>query len=376
MPDLDTRAWVQRDPGGAPQLESLVLAEPLAHEIVVRMVATGVCHTDLIAPAFAKLPAVFGHEGSGIVEWVGPSVTKVKAGDRVALSFGSCGNCRNCHRGSAFMCASSSELNFQGQRGDGSVTLSGAGGAVRGAFFQQSSFATRVLATERNAVKVPDDFPLDLAGPLGCGIQTGAGAVINTLGVSAGSSIAVFGAGSVGLSAIMAARLTGCIVIIAVDVRDDRLAMAMELGATHGINATAGNVVEQIRQVTGDGVQYSIETAAQVQTFKDAINCLERGGVCGLVAVPGYGKPFEFSPATLLSGRAIKGVLLGSSVPDVFIPQLMQLQRAGKLPYERFVTFYDFDDLPRALADAAEGRAVKPILRHAGWQASVSGRAG
>lgn len=358
-----SRAWVQRTATGLPQLTDLSILDPRDDELLVRIVATGVCHTDLIAPRFARLPAVFGHEGAGIVEAVGSRVGKFKPGDRVALTFGSCGECRNCHLGAPYNCALSSELNFMGQRADGSTTLADSAGVVRGAFFQQSSFASLALVTERNAVQVPEDFPLELAGPLGCGIQTGAGAVLNTLKVDPGSSLAVYGAGSVGLSAIMAGALIHCEPLIAVDIRPDRLELARSLGATHTIDAREGGVAERIRELSHGGVHFSIETTATIQPFKDAISCLARGGVCGICAVPDYGKPFEFSPAPILSGRTLKGVLEGSSVPDVFIPQLMQLHRSGRLPYERFVRFYDFAELPRALADASSGLVIKPVVR-------------
>lgn len=361
-----TRAWVHRRADAPPTLETLQLEIPRDDEILVRLVATGVCHTDLIAPRFARLPAVFGHEGAGLVEAVGAGVQGLRTGDRVALSFGSCGQCRNCRRDQPFQCASSSELNFMGQRGDGSTPLFDANGLVRGAFFQQSSFATHAIATARNAVRVPDEFPLELAGPLGCGIQTGVGAVLNTLDVERGESLAVFGAGSVGLSAIMGGVLRDCAPLIAVDLRPERLALARELGATHVIDAREGDVAERIRALTGGGVYYSIETTAQLQPFRDAIACLARGGVCGLCAVPDYGKPFEFSPAPILSGRALKGVLEGSSDPQRFIPELMRLHQAGRLPYDRLVRWYDFEQLPHALEDAAAGLAIKPVLRMAG----------
>lgn len=360
---VEAQAWVQRQANTEPSLANVQLLGPRAQEIVVRIVATGVCHTDLIAPKFARLPAVFGHEGAGIVESVGSSVTRFVPGDRVVLTFGSCGICPNCCGSEPFNCISSSELNFFGQRLDGSTTLDEDGQAVRGAFFQQSSFATRVLATERNAVKVPDDFPLELAAPLGCGIQTGAGAVLNTLAIRPGSSLAVFGCGSVGLSAIMAGRMIHCSPLIAVDVNQQRLQLALELGATHALDAREGDIVRRIRGIAGIGVDYSIDTTAQIQPFKDSIEVLSRGGTCGICAVPDYGKPFEFSPAPILSGRTLKGVLEGSSIPEIFIPELIRLQRAGLLPYERLIRYYDFVDLPAALRDSMSGDVIKAVVR-------------
>ncbi|MCZ8130015.1 MAG: NAD(P)-dependent alcohol dehydrogenase [Steroidobacteraceae bacterium] len=362
---LETRAWVQREADADPRLESLRLDDPRPDEVVVRIVATGVCHTDLMGPALGWLPAVYGHEGAGIVERVGARVAKVRPGDRVALTFGSCGTCANCHEGHPSHCANSGPLQFGGARLDGSATFLAAPGTppVRGAFFQQSSFATFALATERNVVRVPDEFPLELAGPLGCGIQTGAGAVLNTLAVPAGARFAVFGVGSVGLSAVMAAKLAGCLQVVAVDVDPARLALARELGATHALDAREGGVVERIVALTRGGATHSLETAGAEDSFRAAIECLAKRGVCGLATVPHHGRPFAYSPLPILMGRTVVGVLEGSSVPDTFIPRLMELQLAGRLPYERLVRWYGFDDLPRALEDARTGRAIKPIVR-------------
>jgi aryl-alcohol dehydrogenase len=264
--------------------------------------------------------------------------------------------------GAPAYCDHAHDLNFGGRRLDGSCTLQSPYGAVHGAFFQQSCFATHALATERNVVPVPADFPLELAAPLGCGIQTGAGTVLNALAPPAGASIAVFGAGSVGLSAVMAAVIAGCEPIIAVDIRPERLGLAIELGATHALDASAGSTLEAIRAIVPGGARYAIETAGAVQTFTDAIDCLAKRGVCGLVTVPLLGQPFEFSPLPILRGRSVVGVLEGSSNPDSFIPQLMALHRAGRLPYERLCRRYAFSEVPRALADAAAGRAIKPII--------------
>jgi aryl-alcohol dehydrogenase len=356
-------AWVHRSADAPPTLESMTLDEPRPDELRVRLAACGVCHTDLFAPLRFGLPAVLGHEGAGVVEAVGERVTKFWPGDRVALTFGSCGHCANCTSGAPAYCVHGHELQFGGAREDGSGTLRAGETPVRGAFFQQSSFATHALATERNAVRIPDELPLELAGPLGCGIQTGAGAVLNTLRCRPGSSLAVFGAGSVGLSAVMAARLAGCAQVIAVDILPSRLALALELGATMVLDATEGEVADRIRSLTGGGAHYSLETAGAEQTFRDSIDCLARLGVCGLCTVPKLGAPIEFSPLAILKGRTVTGVLEGSSVPHEFIPRLAGLFLNGRLPYDRLVSYYDFDDLPRALDDAAHGRAIKPVIR-------------
>jgi len=357
------RAWVQREPAAPPRLETLDLDEPRPDELLVRLEACGVCHTDLFAPRRFPLPAVFGHEGAGVVERVGTTVRGLRPGDRVVLTFGSCGACRNCATGAPAYCMTGHELQFAGARADGAPTLGGDDGPVRGAFFQQSSFATHALATGRNAVRIPDELPLDLAAPLGCGIQTGAGAVLNTLACPAGVSLVVFGVGSVGLSAVMAARLARCEPVIAVDLLPERLALALELGATHALDARSPELVEEIHDLTGGGARFSLETAGTEQSFRAAIDCLARLGTCGLCTVPRLGEPIEFRPLSILKGRTVTGVLEGSSVPDEFIPYLARLHLDGELPYDRLVSFYDFGDLPRALADAEAGRVVKPVLR-------------
>jgi len=254
-------------------------------------------------------------------------------------------------------------LNFAGIRGDGSKTIHWNGAAINGSFFQQSSFASHALATERNIVKVGKDLPLELLGPLGCGIQTGAGAVMNTLRAEAGASIVVFGAGSVGLSAVMAARVQGCTPIIVVDVNPERLQFALQLGATHIVNGKADDVVAQIQALTGGGARYSVETAGHASTFTGAIDCLAIGGACGLIAPPNNGAPIQWSPLNIVLGRSLLGVLEGSSNPDVFIPYLIDLYRAGQFPFDRLVKYYPFECVNDAIRDSKEGKVVKPILR-------------
>jgi aryl-alcohol dehydrogenase len=280
------------------------------------------------------------------------------------LTFGSCGVCRACAEGEPAYCHDLQRLQFGGERADASASyVAGDGRLVHGAFFQQSSFATHALATERNAVKIPDEMPLELAGIFGCGVQTGAGAVFNTLAVRPLSSIAVFGAGTVGLAAIMAARIAGCSEIIAVDVVAHRLDLARELGATRTIDAREGDSALLVKEFTRGGAMYSLETAGAVESFNAAIECLAFRGVCGIVTVPNHGQPFPFTPLPILFGRRLVGVLEGSSVPQQFIPRLMQLHLEGRLPVERLVQFYAFDDIADAFADAQAGQVIKPILR-------------
>ena len=361
---MNVSAAVTRDADSPPAIEDLELAAPRDDEVVVRLVATGVCHTDLFAPRICPLPAVFGHEGAGIVERVGARVGKVRPGDRVAMTFGSCGHCRHCAGGLSAYCEHGHHLQFGGTRADGGTTLARDGEPVHGSFFQQSSFATRALATERNVVPLPDDLPLELAAPLGCGVQTGAGTILRSLRAPAGSSVAVFGAGTVGLAAIMAARWARLDPIIAIDISSARLGLALELGATHALDAREGDIVARIQAIARGGVMYSMETSAALPALNDAIGCLARRGECALVTVPALGAPVPFSLLPLLTGgRRLIAVLEGDSEPDTFIPQLAAMHRAGDLPVERLVADYGFADIGRALAAAAAGSVVKPVLR-------------
>jgi len=364
---MDILAAVLREPGGRFALETVALDAPRAGEVLVRVVASGVCHTDIGVQHIMPMPVVLGHEGSGIVEAVGMNVTKVVPGDRVVMTFGSCGACASCAEGAPSHCHNMRTLQFSGGRADGTPTMQHRGQKLNGAFFQQSSFATHALATERNVVKVTnDDVPLELLGPLGCGVQTGAGAVLNTIKARAGASVAVMGAGSVGLSGVMAARLVGCTTIVAVDVNESRLALARELGATHALDAREGDVAARIREKTGGGANYVLETAGTVQSFTDAIACMTMRGVCGIVTVPNHGAAFEFSARDLLTGgRTVVGVLEGSSVPDVFIPQLIEFYAQGRFPMDRLASYYPFERINEAVADSIAGKAIKPILRMA-----------
>jgi aryl-alcohol dehydrogenase len=352
---------------GAPwELREVDLDEPRADEVLVRIVATGLCHTDAsVREQYlpVPLPAVLGHEGAGVVERVGPGVTELKPGDHVVLCMTSCGKCSNCLRGMPMYCALSMPLNFAGRRLDGSATHSRNGMPITGGFFGQSSFATYALASERNAVKVPKDVPLELLGPLGCGINTGAGTVINTLRPPVGSSIAVFGAGAVGLAAVMAARVVGCTTIIAIDVHPHRIELAKELGATHVIDAgSTRDVVASVRAI-GGGVQFTVDTTAVVGVAQQAAECLLPLGRCALVGVYPPGTELKLKLDSIFFGQTIGGVIEGDSVPQVFIPQLIELWRQGRFPFERLIQFYRFEDINLAAADSATGRTLKPVLR-------------
>ncbi|MFD0599507.1 zinc-binding dehydrogenase [Catellatospora coxensis] len=254
--------------------------------------------------------------------------------------------------------------NFSGARIDGTRGVHRIGPDARpvsGHFFGQSSFATHALATRRNTVKVDRALPLELLGPLGCGFQTGAGAVLNTFSVSAGDTIAIFGVGAVGFGALMAAHLAGAATIIAVDVNPQRLALAADLGATHTVNALEHEVAKTIQEITGAGVGYVLDTTGRADMLDNAVDALRPLGRVGLVA---GGAPDSVVPAAKLAfGKTVSGIVQGDAVPQLFIPRLVELFASGRFPVDRLIRFYDFDDIEAAFAAAASGEAVKPVLR-------------
>ena len=364
---MNMRAAVLRGQSLNMPIECVAVDEPRADEVRVRIVATGICHTDIKVATVAGLsprPIVLGHEGAGIVEKVGARVRRLAPGDHVVLTFDSCGSCPTCMVGKPSYCYDVAAVCFGGKRPDGSTTLSNAEGAIHGNFFGQSSFATHALANERNAIKVRKDAPLELLGPLGCGLQTGAGAILNSLRVGAGQSVAVFGIGAVGLAAVMAARIAGASKIFAVDVVDERLSLAGELGATHVIDGRRQEALQEILAVTGRGVDFSVDTTAVDAVVRQAVDCVGPLGTCGLIANKG---PTQSVPVNILGamlrGRTVRGIVQGDSVPDIFIPRLVDFFMEGRFPLDKLVRFYPFDEIDRALHDAETGATIKPILR-------------
>jgi aryl-alcohol dehydrogenase len=357
---------VVREAGGVFTLETLELDAPRPDEVLVKIAATGICHTDLHARDRYQpvpLPAVFGHEGGGVVAAVGRAVTKVQPGDPVVLCYPSCGVCPACASRAWTYCREAARLKHGGARADGSTVLRRGAEIVHGNFFQQSSFASYALATERNTVKVRADAPLELLGAFGCGVNTGAGTVLNVLRPAPDTSLAVFGTGSVGLAAVMAARIAGCASIIAVDVRANRLALARALGATHAIDAARDDPVAQIRAITGAGVAAAIEASAVPAALRQAVDSLAPLGTCCLVGSARKGTEARFDMTVIQQGRTVRGVIQGDSEPDRFIPHLVDLFVDGAFPVDRLVTFYDLPDIDRAAADAVAGTTIKPVLR-------------
>jgi aryl-alcohol dehydrogenase len=363
---MEIKAAVIFEKSGTFSLEQLTLSDPMDTEVLVRIVSAGICHTDLAGRDQhipVPLPSVLGHEGAGVVEKVGARVTKVKPGDHVALSWICCGTCPSCKSGNDPYCVNFLPLNFGGARPDGTTTLRKDDQVIHGNFFGQSSFANFALADERNVVMVPYDVPLEILGPLGCGIQTGAGAVMNTLRPQPGASIAVFGVGPVGMSAVLAAVVCGCTTIIAVDIHKDRLDKAKEFGATHTVNASEVNPVEAILEITSGGPNFSLECVGNPAVLRQAVDCLPLLGICGLLGVVAPGTEVVLDMDKIMNGRTVKGIIEGDAIPDLFIPKLIELYKQGRFPFDRMITFYPFDEINNAVEDMEKGRVIKPVLR-------------
>ncbi|WP_405593702.1 NAD(P)-dependent alcohol dehydrogenase [Streptomyces sp. NBC_01092] len=362
---IRTRAAVVES-GGAPfTLSDVELDAPGPHEAVVRMVATGLCHTDLGVASGAlpfPLPGVLGHEGAGVVEAVGPAVTGVAPGDHVVLSFTSCGGCRNCRGGHPAYCATWLPLNLiGGRRADGTGTISRGGEELGGHFFGQSSFAERALVDERSLVKVDPEVPLASIAPLGCGVQTGVGAVWNVLKPVTGSTVVVLGAGAVGLSAVMAAALTPATNIVAVDRFGERLSLARELGATHTVDAA--DLAEALADITGGlGADGVVETTGNVGVLRQGVDALGARGTLVVVGAPPFGTEVALDVNGLLGGKRIVGLTLGDAETQEFIPALVRLVKEGRLPLHRLISTYPFTDIDQAVRDMSAGKAIKPVL--------------
>jgi aryl-alcohol dehydrogenase len=351
-------------------LQEVELDEPRADEILVKLVACGICHTDVsmrelwprIPGNDGRYPAVFGHEGAGVVERVGDGVQRVRPGDAVVMSYRSCRACPECAAGRPYYCARFAALNASGVRSDGSTTMKAEDRPVFGSFFGQSSFATHALAYEDNVVVVGSEVDLSVAAPFGCGVQTGAGTVMNVLELDERSSLVVFGAGGVGLPAVMAARALGVSTIVVVDPVLSRRRLAAELGATVVLDPQLDDVVVAVRDHTGGGATSAIETTAIGDVLLQALDCLGARGTC--VAL-GVGTPeLRLGMERLSRGRSLRTTIEGDSDPHEFIPKLLQLHARGELPVERLITTYPFAEFGRAMGDAESGATIKPVLVH------------
>jgi aryl-alcohol dehydrogenase len=364
---FDAIAAVMPRPNEAFAIETITVDAPCAGEVLVDIKAVGICHSDLVmvSGAFGNaFPAVFGHEGAGIVHSVGPGVTKVAPGDKVLLTFNSCGRCARCLDDDPAYCQHFTALNMACARPDGSSRLHKDGHDFADNFFGQSSFASRAVANERNVVKLAPDADLVALAPLGCGIQTGVGAVLRSLQAKAGQSLLVLGGGSVGLSAVLGGKIAGCSPTILVEPHASRREISRDLGVDHVIDPASGDLVTAVRAILPAGVDLVVDSSGYMPVVSSAIAMLSSKGKLGLVGLPGALDAALPVPIIhwITIGGTVRGIVEGDSDPDVFLPELIALHAAGRLPFNRFVTTYPFDRINEAIADAHSGRAIKVVL--------------
>jgi aryl-alcohol dehydrogenase len=351
-------------------VEELTIGDPRPDEVLVRFTATGLCHTDLEVAAGrlpTPLPVVAGHEGAGVVEAAGSAVTGFSPGDRVVASFSYCGTCRNCLRGQPAYCPQHFPLNFGAQRADGSAGLHDVSGQpVRDHFFGQSSFAGYGLCRPSSLIRVPaTTVPDRVLAPLGCGVITGAGAVWNSLRVYPGSTVAVFGAGAVGLSAVMAAVAAGASRVIVCDIHRGRLDLAVRLGATDVFDAGSGAGAQTVRELTaGAGVDFSVESTGVPEVMSDAVAALAPLGSAAILGIAPDGADVRTNAFALLEGRTVTGSIVGHQAPAVLVPRVLALHDQGRFPLEAMISTYALGDINKAVDDVRSGAVVKAVLLH------------
>ena len=360
---MKTTVALVESPGEPFVLTEVDLEGPREDEVLVRIVATGLCHSDITMSSFLPaemFPNVFGHEGAGVVEEVGAGVTGIEVGDHVVMSIRSCRTCAQCTAGYYGHCEQALFINYMGMRMDGSTTYTRDGQTVFGSFFGQSSFAQHAIAYADNCVVVDKALDLPRLGPYGCGFQTGVGTMLNVANPSAGESVVVYGAGSVGLSAIAAGRTTGA-TIVAVDPLASRRELAESYGALTIDPTALGDVtvVDKVKELTGGGATYGIDTTAIPEVVKAAQQSLAVRGT--LIAIGLGAEEYPIDAVDLLqNGKVIKSSLEGDADPLEFIPRMLAM--AEELDLDRLITPYPFDQINEAIADSASGTVVKPVL--------------
>lgn len=364
---MEAIAAVLNGPNQAFEIETVEIEDPRAGEILIDVKAVGICHSDLVVATgvFGTVfPAVLGHEGAGVVRAIGAGVTKVKPGDKVLLTFNSCGACGNCHDHQPAYCDQFVPSNMLSVRSDGSTRLKNAKGPIADNFFGQSSFASKSIANERNVIKLADDTDLAAVAPLGCGVQTGAGGVMKSLAAKKGEALVVIGGGSVGLSGVMGGVLAGCSPIILIEPQAGRRDIGTKIGATHVIDTAAGDTAEQVRAIVPTGVDVVLDTSGHIPALQAALNMLRARGRLGLVGLPS-------DPAAAVSiplmqwitiGGTVRGIVEGDSDPDEFLPELVAHFNAGRLPIDKFTKTYKLADINTAIEDAHSGKAIKVVL--------------
>jgi S-(hydroxymethyl)glutathione dehydrogenase/alcohol dehydrogenase len=344
-------------------IEDIEISAPGPHEVVVRTVAAGVCHSDVhfqqgLYPT--PMPIVLGHESAGIIEAVGSEVRYVKPGDHVITCLSVfCGHCHYCVTGRAHLCT-----RVDTQRGPNDPPRLFKGGEVVHQFANLSSYAERLLIHEHAVVKIRDDMPLNYAALIGCGVTTGMGAVMNTAKVPPGSTVAVIGCGGIGLSAIQGAAIAGAGRIIAIDTRAAKLELAQICGATDLVNATQGDPVQQVRDLTDGGVEYSFEAIGLKETAEQAFRMIAKGGTATIIGMIPVGTKIELHGPDFLQEKKIQGSSMGSNRFRVDMPRYVEMYMSGKLKLDEMVTReITLDQINEAFEALLGGEVARQVIR-------------
>jgi len=348
-------------------IEDVELAGPGEGEVLIRIAAAGLCHSDLSVINGARprpLPMAIGHEAAGVVEETGPGVTDLKPGDHVVMVFvPSCGHCLPCAEGRPALCEPGAAANAAGTLLGGGRRLQMAGQAVNH-HMGVSAFSEFATMSRRSVVKIDSTLPLDEAALFGCAVLTGVGAVVNTARVEPGATVAVVGLGGVGLNAVLGALLAGARRVVAIDLQDDKLALARQLGATDTFNAGDADCVDQVREATAGGVDYAFEMAGAVAAMDLCYRITRRGGTTVTAGLSHPDHNFEVQHVSLVAEeRTVKGSYVGSCVPLRDVPRFIELYQQGRLPVDRLMSDrIRFDGLNAAFDALADGRTVRQIL--------------
>lgn len=349
-------------------IEEVNLDPPKPHEVLVRMRAAGICHSDLHTyrgELRAMPPLVLGHEGAGIVEAVGSAVSKVKPGDHILVNWlPACNQCTACLRGQNNLCERLPATTLQALLPDGTTRLQTADGIKLKHYLSAATMSQYAVVDEASAITLPEDVPFEVASIIGCAVLTGTGAVLNTAQVPPGSSAAVIGCGGVGLSAIMGCKLAGCYPIIAIDVMESKFGFARELGATHTINARETDVLEALRSLTRGGPDFIFDSVGAAGTIQQALRGVRPGGAAVIMGMHSMKADVPISPAVLVAlNKRLLGSFAGSARPHLDLPWLINLYRAGRLPVEKLVSqYYKLTDLPQAFADMEAGKVARGVI--------------
>ena len=348
-------------------IENIEIENPQPDEVLIDIRASGICHTDMVMRdqhVPTPQPVILGHEGSGVVLKVGDNVSEFELGDHVGLSFATCGACPSCLDNEPSYCYEFFPRNFFGTRADGTTSVICKDKKVHSHIFGQSSFSTKLLSHKSNVVKIDKTFPLEFAGPFGCGFQTGAGTVLNSLKVREGSSVMVLGAGTVGMCSMMAAKIAKAKKIIAVDIHDNRLELAKKIGATHTVNTKQAELESQTNQIAPEKVDYIIDTTGYIPLVEQSLSLVAPRGEIALVAAyaPDAKVTFDVMPF-MSAGIRIRGVIEGDTDIKTFIPELMDHFLEGRFPIDKIIKTYDFKDINQAVEDSESGLVIKAVVK-------------